>query len=219
MWLLSSVIIKSSNWKPPLCTQQTPFCKKKTTKGEGLNFWGDVIYERPPRTDEGQKRWQAKASKCLLDSDAAVILFYVLLQESMYLYISFIISCNKLCEAEWYHRLISLFFVCWELKLVGFCWTVGRIRPLLHHIFIQFFVPFGLHNIRFWFYISKIRGSLMVKAIGYGLIDRGFESGLTIFFSFFFPKRNKKLNKNMMKEGSKFCQPSLAKLVICQFMF
>ena len=84
------------------CVLNRPHFVKNTTKGEGLNFWADVIYKRPPRTDEGQKRWQAKASKCLLDSDAAVILFYVLLQESMYLYISFIISCNKLCVLEWY---------------------------------------------------------------------------------------------------------------------
>ena len=42
----------------------------------------------------------------------------------------------------------------------------------------------------------------MVKANGYGLIDCGLESSLAIFFSFFFPKRNKKLSENMMKEGS-----------------
>ena len=174
----------------------------KENLGEGLNFWGDVIYERPPRTDEGQKRWQAKASKCLLDSDAAVILFYVLLQESMYLYISFIISCNKLCEAEWYHRLISLFFVCWELKLVGFCWTVGRILPLLHYIFIQFFVPFGLHSLRFWSYISKSFVVQWLRLLAMDWLIMGSNPGLAIFFSFFFPKRNKKLSKNMMMEGS-----------------
>ena len=33
-----------------------------------------------------------------------------------------------------------------QLKLVGFCWTVDRIRPLLHHIFIHFFIPFRKKN-------------------------------------------------------------------------
>ena len=41
----------------------------------------------------------------------------------------------------------------------------------------------------------------MVKAIGYGMIDCGFESMPSHIFSFFFPNREKKLNKNLMKEG------------------
>ena len=49
-------------------------------------------------------------------------------------------------------------------------------------------------------HLQEFRGP-MVKAIGYGLI-MGSNPGLAIFFSFFFPKRNKKLSKNMMMEGS-----------------
>ena len=38
----------------------------------------------------------------------------------------------------------------------------------------------------------------MVKAIGFSLIDRGFQLQPSYIFSFSFPKRNKKLNKNVM---------------------
>ena len=72
----------------------------------------------------------------------------------------------------------------------------------IHHIFIQFFVPFGLHSLRFWYYISKSFVVQWLRLLAMDWLIVGSNHGLVIFFSFFFSKRNKKLNKNMMKEGS-----------------
>ena len=71
--------------------------------------------------------------------------------------------------------------------------------PSIHHISIQFFVPFALHNLRFWCYFFKsfvVQG--LRRNIGFRLIDCGFDSWPSHIFLFFFPKRNKKLNKNVM---------------------
>ena len=70
--------------------------------------------------------------------------------------------------------------------------------PPIHHIFIQFFVPFVLHNLRFWCYFCKSFEVQWLRPLALDWLMVGSNPSLAIFFSFFFPKRNKKLNKNVM---------------------
>ena len=85
------------------------------------------------------------------------------------------ISCTK---SEWS-----------PLKLVDFCWTAGRIRPLQ---FITFFFNFlfllFFHNLRSFWYFSELCGPV-VKAIGFRLIV----SSNPYLAIFFFPKGTKKV--------------------------
>ena len=96
------------------------------------------------------------------------------------------ISCTK---SEWS-----------PLKLVDFCWTAGRIRPLQ---FITFFFNFLFllifHNLRSFWYFSELCGPV-VKAIGFRLIVSS-NPYLAIFFS-------QKAQKKWWIGGVEFCKLS-----------
>ena len=83
-----------------------------------------------------------------------------------------------------------------NLKLVGFCWTLGKIGTLQ-------FITFLFNFLFLLFFIISDFGVISLRALWSNgpidwLIDCGFDSRPSHIFLFFFAKRNKKLNRNVM---------------------
>ena len=82
------------------------------------------------------------------------------------------------------------------------------LTPPIHHIFIQFFVHFVLHKLRFCCYFCKSILIQWLRLLALDWLIVGSNPGLDIFFFFFLSKRNRKLIKNVIIWGVESCQLS-----------